>query len=182
VLQPYRILEIGTFTGYSALCLAEGLTLNGQLITIDRDVRLKKHVEPLFARAGYGPIGQIGEEQNDAQQEEEGQQIIYKQGDAMEQIAELDGAFDLVFIDADKRRYHEYLEAVLPKIRPGGLLLLDNVLWKGRVYEADPIDDKGRPDAIAAYLKAFNEALAQDERLESVMLALRDGLWVCRVQ
>ena len=169
--QPRRILEVGTFTGYSALCLAEGLADGGELITIDRDIRLKKHLEPIFEKASIAVPNQNAS-----------LQIIYRQGDAMEQIAATEGVFDLVFIDADKRRYQDYLDAIMPKMRQGSLLLLDNVLWKGRVYEADPMDNKGRPDAIAAYLKGFNESLARNTRLDAVMLALRDGLWVCRVK
>jgi predicted O-methyltransferase YrrM len=159
LVQPKRILEIGTFTGYSALCLAEGLAEGGELHTIDRDVRLQEDVEGFFARSPFG------------------EQMHLHIGLAAEVIPTLPAPFDLVFIDADKRAYGNYLEAVLPLCRKGATILIDNVLWKGRLYDA-----YHEVDPIGAYLADFNVQLAADPRVEALMLPVRDGLWAVRVK
>ncbi len=161
LVQPQQVLEVGTFTGYSALCLAEGLAPGGQLHTLDRDARLAEPVRGFFDRSAWAG------------------RLHLHIGPALQSLEALPGPFELVFIDADKRTYGAYLEAILPKCRPGTLLLIDNVLWKGRLYTPQPPDTT---DAIADYLASFNQQLAQDARLEAVMLPVRDGLWAARVR
>jgi caffeoyl-CoA O-methyltransferase len=159
LVRPKHIVEIGTFTGYSALCLAEGLALDGQLHTVDRDARLQTGVQGFFERSPWA-----------------GQMHLHI-GSADPWIATLKTPIDLAFVDADKRAYGTYLEALLPLCRPGAVLLFDNVLWKGRVY-----DTAAEPDAIGQYLINFNKQLAADPRLDAVMLPVRDGLWAVRVR
>jgi predicted O-methyltransferase YrrM len=159
LVQPKRILEIGTFTGYSALCLAEGLIEGGELHTIDRDARLTDDVQSFFDRSPY--LGRIH----------------FHIGQAADVIPTLPGPFDVVFIDAEKRAYGDYIEAIYPLTRPGTVVLIDNVLWKGKVY-----DSEAELDAIGTYLKAFNVAISQNARFQSIMLPVRDGLWALRVR
>lgn len=157
LIKPENILEIGTFTGYSALCLAEGLSKTGTLHTIDRNEELYDIQKKYFARSPYAS------------------QIIQYTGNAVDLISEIDQKFDLVFIDADKKNYPVYFDLIMPKLKRGGVLLSDNVLWYGKVLKST---SKG--DADTAALKAFNQKLARDPRLENILLPLRDGLLISR--
>jgi predicted O-methyltransferase YrrM len=152
LVQPDFILEIGTFTGYSALCLAEGLTEQGQLHTIESRTQ-----EQLTARENFNLSSR-------------GRQIILHGGDARQIIPQLSFTWDLVFIDADKTGYIEYYEMVLPNLRKGGMLLADNVLFHGEVLNP-PLKGKN-----AKAIQAFNEHVLRDERVEKLLLTLRDGL------
>jgi len=158
LLQPEKILEIGTFTGYATLCLAEGLTQNGTIYTVDCNEELVYLQQKYF------------------QQSPKARQIKPLLGAALTVIPNLDGPFDLVYLDADKINYDHYFEMILPKMRKGGLILSDNVLWDGKVLEeATP------KDAVTKALQAYNQKLKNDPRVDSVILPLRDGLtlsWV----
>ena len=159
MIRPKRILELGTFTGYSALCLAEGLTEDGRLITLEHNDEMENSIRRNFA---LSPLGE---------------KIELVIGDAKEVLEnfEFGGDFDLVFIDADKKEYCDYLDLVLPLVREGGWILADNTLWDGHIV--DPAYDK---DKQTVALRAFNDKVAQDERLEKVILPLRDGLTIIR--
>ena len=167
MIHPERILELGTFTGYSALCLAEGLTENGTLITIEHNDEMEDAIRRNLA---LSPLGE---------------KIELVIGDAKEELRRLDerreakGAvlFDLAFIDADKKEYSDYLDLVLPLMRPGGWILADNTLWDGHII--DPAYDK---DKQTLALRAFNDKVAADNRLEKVILPLRDGLTIIRLK
>ena len=157
MIQPKRILEIGTYTGYSALCLAEGLTENGRLITVDVNPELEEMVDKYIQKSPFK--NQI-------------QQII---GNGMDVIPTLNEEFDIVFIDADKRNYAAYYDLVFDKVRKGGYIISDNVLWSGKVvneYEKSDLDTK--------ILKDFNAQLHNDPRVENVLLPIRDGLMIVR--
>ena len=156
--MPGTILEIGTYTGYSALCLAEGLAKDGMLHTIDVNEELFDFQKKYFEKSEYS------------------QQIIQHLGDATEIIPNIDSKFDLVFIDADKPNYPKYFELIIGKMNPGGIILSDNVLWSGKVIEKIKEDD----DSTIALLK-YNKMLAKDERVETVILPIRDGLTLTRV-
>ncbi len=158
LIQPTSILEIGTYTGYSAICLAEGLTNDGLLHTIDINEELSEIQRKFFDRSGFGD------------------KIIQHTGDALKIIPEFNQVFDLVFIDAEKKMYDAYFEAVIEKTRPGSIILTDNVLWSGKVVE--PLDKK---DAVTRKLLAYNKKLKNDPRVETVILSIRDGLTLCRV-
>ena len=158
LIQPTRILEIGTYTGYSAICLAEGLTNDGLLHTIDINEELSEIQRKFFDRNEFGD------------------KIIQHTGDALKIIPDLDQVFDLVFIDAEKKMYDAYFEAVIEKTRPGSIILTDNVLWSGKVVE--PLDKK---DMVTRNLLAYNKKLKNDPRVETVILSIRDGLTLCRV-
>lgn len=147
-------VEIGTFTGYSALCIAAGLADGGRLITCDKNPETTAIAQTYWDQAPQG------------------ERIELRLGDAVQTVAGIDGPIDLVFIDADKANYVTYWEALVPKVRSGGLLVVDNVLWSGTVL--DPETDSAR--AIAA----FNEHVQQDDRTEHVMLTVRDGITVAR--
>ncbi|RMG62943.1 MAG: O-methyltransferase [Bacteroidetes bacterium] len=151
LVQPRRVLEIGTYTGYSAQCLAEGLVPGGKLITIERDPERAWIIAPHLQAAGLQ------------------EQIEVRYGPALELLPEVEGPLDLVYLDADKAEYLAYYEAVLPRLRRGGLLLADNVLWHGKV--AQP----GRGDKATEGLRAFNAHLQRDGRVQSVLLPLADG-------
>lgn len=166
MIRPKRILELGTFTGYSALCLAEGLTDDGKLITIEKNDELEETIRRNFSRSPYG------------------ERIELRIGDCKEILDRFapsrksaslqeEGLFDLVFIDADKREYCAYLDMVYTLVKPGGWILADNVLWDGHIV--DPAYDK---DKQTLGLRAFNEKVRQDDRLEKVILPLRDGLTI----
>ena len=161
MIQPSRILELGTFTGYSALCLAEGLREDGRLVSLDHNDELEAMIR---RNLSLSPLGE---------------RIDLVIGDACEWLAAqtTDQLYDLVFIDADKREYCAYLDAVLPLVRPGGWILADNTLWDGHIVEAAYDKDK---QTIA--LRAFNQQVAQDSRLEKVILPIRDGLTIIRVK
>jgi len=158
MIQPKRILELGTFTGYSALCLAEGLTEDGELVTLEHNDEME---DAIRRNLGLSPLGE---------------KVKLVIGDAKESLQRLKGKFDLVFIDADKKEYCDYLDMVLPLMRKGGWILADNTLWDGHIV--DPAYDKDRQTVA---LRAFNDRVAQDERLEKVILPLRDGLTIIRV-
>ena len=161
MIKPKRILELGTFTGYSALCLAEGLADGGRLITIEHNDELEETIRRNIAKSPLSNRIEL---------------II---GDAVERVNELrnEGVneFDLVFIDADKREYCAYLDAVYPLVPVGGFILADNTLWDGHII--DPAYDK---DKQTLGLRAFNDKLKEDDRFEQVILPLRDGLTLIR--
>ena len=157
LIRPKRILEIGTFTGYATLCLAEGLTPEGKIITIDRNEELMYLPKKYFAESEYA------------------QQIEVKIGNALDVLDDLNEKFDLVFIDADKSNYINYYEKVLGKMNPGGVILADNVLWYGKVLQETKANDKD-----TKILKEFNELTAKDPRVESIILPVRDGISLIR--
>jgi len=161
MLRPHRILELGTFTGYSALCMAEGLPDDGIVVTIEHNDELEERIRKNLSLSPLGKKIQL---------------II---GDAIERINELrdegTNEFDLVFIDADKREYCSYLEAVYPLVPTGGFILADNTLWDGHII--DPAYDK---DKQTSGLRAFNDKVASDDRFEQVILPLRDGMTIIR--
>lgn len=163
MIQPRRILELGTFTGYSALCLAEGLTSDGTLITIEHNDEME---DAIRRNLSLSPLGE---------------KIQLFIGDAKEYLSSLKTSetlpFDLVFIDADKKEYSDYLHLVLPFVRTGGWILADNTLWDGHII--DPAYDKDR-QTIA--LREFNDLVAHHSRLDKVILPLRDGLTIIRVK
>ena len=158
MIRPKRILELGTFTGYSALCLAEGLAEGGRLITIEHNDELEETIQRNLSRS---PLCE---------------RIELRIGDCKLVIGDLkDQVFDLVFIDADKREYCTYLDAVYPLVPVGGFILADNTLWDGHII--DPAYDK---DKQTLGLRAFNDKLKEDDRFEQVILPLRDGLTLIR--
>lgn len=157
MIRPERILEIGTYTGYSALCMAEGLTESGKLITIDVNAQLEDFVRNYFAQSPFGT------------------KIDFRIANAMELIPELDEQFDLVFIDADKQNYINYYNLVFDKVKTGGYILADNVLWSGKVTgEYEKLDKDTR------LLMDFNLLVLNDDRVENVLLPIRDGIMVAR--
>ena len=173
MIQPKHILELGTFTGYSALCLAEGLVEDGKLVTIEHNDEMEEAIRRNLA---LSPLGEkvelvIGDAKAVLQQLKV--DILKIKG----AVSDQGGKFDLVFIDADKKEYCEYLDLVLPLMREGGWILADNTLWDGHIV--DPAYDK---DKQTVALRAFNDKVAQDERLEKVILPLRDGLTIIRVK
>ena len=157
LIQPQNILEIGTYTGYSALCLAEGMREDGVLHTIDINEELVDLQKKYFEASPWKD------------------QIVQHLGDATEIIPTLKEDFDLIFIDADKPNYPVYFQQIMAKLRPGGVILSDNVLWSGKVVEPLQEDD----ESTKALLE-YNRLLAEDERLETVMLPIRDGLTISR--
>lgn len=158
LIRPERILELGTYTGYSTLCLAEGLSATGEIHTIDIKEELVNFQRKYFDASGYG------------------KQIVQHIGPALEIIPTLDGPFDLVFMDADKENYIAYFHQILPKMKPGGIILSDNVLWSGKVVEPLQPNDKS-----TQVLLEYNQLLANHPKLETVLLPIRDGLTVSRV-
>lgn len=155
MIKPQRILEIGTYTGYSAICLAEGLAPLGKLITIDINEELETRVRGYFKEAGLES------------------QIDYRMGDAAEIIPTLNETFDLVFIDADKENYQRYYDLVFAKVATGGFIMADNVLWSGKV-----VGEKKDKDTRA--IMAFNDFVMKDPRVENMLLPLRDGIMLAR--
>ncbi len=151
-----HVLELGTFTGWSSISMAKGLPPGGRVTTCDVNAETTEIARRYAEEAGVAD------------------RIDYRLGPALETIAELDGSFDLVFIDADKVNYVNYYEAVLPKLADDGLIVADNVLWSGRVVEDDPDDEGTRA------IKEFNEHVIGDERIECVMLTVRDGMTLIR--
>ena len=158
LIRPLNILEIGTYTGYSALCLCEGMQENGQLHTIDIKEELIDFQRKHFDKS---PLGN---------------QIVQHLGEAVAIIPTIELKFDLVFIDADKENYLNYFELILPKMNKGGVILSDNVLWSGKVME--PLHPNDVPTKV---LIEYNQLLATDSRVETVLLPIRDGLTVSRV-
>lgn len=157
MIQPKRILEIGTFTGYSALCMAESLSADGLIHTIEIDDELEDFIRQNINGSEHAA------------------KIKLHIGDALDVIGRLNETFDLVFIDADKREYLAYYEAVLPKLRKGGFILADNVLWDGKIIEEVHPNDRQTIEIMR-----FNDLIANDERVEKVILPLRDGMTVIR--
>jgi caffeoyl-CoA O-methyltransferase len=149
-----RVLEIGMFTGYSGLKMAEGLPEGGELITCDIDPEAEAVARQFHARSPHG------------------KKISVRMGPALDTIASLKGPLDLVFIDADKERYSAYYDAVLPLLRPGGLIVADNTLWSGRVLEPKEETDRA--------IVAFNAKVSSDPRVEKVLLTVRDGMLLAR--
>jgi len=159
MVNPKYILEIGTYTGYSALCLAEGIQTKGLLHTIDNNEEIFDFQRKYFDKSIYG------------------NQIIQHIGNALNVIPSLDITFDLVFIDADKKNYPNYLEIILPKLKSGSIILSDNVLWTGKVIE--PLQ-KGDQDTKA--LLEYNKMINEHSQLETILLPIRDGLTLTRVK
>ncbi len=155
LIRPEYILEIGTYTGYSAICLAEGLSVTGKLITIDINEELETRVKNYFELAGLT------------------EKIDYRVGDAKKIIPSLNITFDLIFIDADKENYSIYYDLVFDKLKPGGLILADNVLWSGKITD-------NKPDKDTRALQAFNLKIMNDSRVENLLLPLRDGIMMVR--
>ena len=157
MIQPKRILELGTFTGYSALCMAEGMPENAHLHTIEVEDELEEHLSGLFRSSNYS------------------ERIHLYIGDAMEIIKSLPYTFDMVFIDADKRIYKQYLDEVFEKVNLGGYIIADNTLWDGKITDTNTNHD---PQSLG--IAEFNDAVAADTRLETVIIPLRDGLTVTK--
>lgn len=155
MIRPKRVLELGTFTGYSALCFAEGTDEDTEIHTIEHNDELEDMARSWFSRSDFG------------------HKINLHIGDALELIPNMEGFFDLVFIDADKRQYLEYYEAVLPKVKSGGFVLADNTLWSGKV-----LGDIAQNDAQSLAVSRFNDYIANDLRVEKVILPIRDGLTI----
>lgn len=158
LLRPMTILEIGTYTGYSAICLSEGLQPGGMLHTIDINDELVPLVKRYFEKAGCGD------------------KIRMHTGNAVKIIPQLDETFDLVFIDADKKNYSVYFDMVIGKMRKGGLIIADNVLWSGKVLEPEK-----EMDSDTQALAAFNQKIQSDPRVSNLLLPVRDGLLLMRV-
>ena len=158
MMEAKRIVEIGTFSGYSALCMAEGFTANGELHTIEIDDEQEDFIRKQLSRVPHG------------------EKIHLHIGDAEKIIPTLCDEFDIAFIDADKRCYEQYYELLLPKMRTGGVILADNTLWDGKVLDPSPATNDHQTIAI----KAFNDKIATDTRVEKVILPLRDGLTMIR--
>ena len=159
LIHPKNILEIGTYTGYSALCLAEGMQKDGELITIDKNEELENFAKKYFNKSAYK--NQI-------------QQVV---GNALDVIPTLTQKFDLVFIDADKSNYINYFNLIIDHMNPGGVILSDNVLWSGKILE-----DLKPNDVDTKTLIAYNKLLNTDTRVETVLLPIRDGLTITRVK
>lgn len=153
MIRPRRVLEIGTYTGYSALCFVEGLPDDGRIITIDINEELEDRVREYFKPWQ--------------------EKIDYRIGNALDIIPTLKETFDLVFIDADKRNYNNYYDMVIDKVRPGGYVLADNVLWSGKVLDTQPDND-------TKAILSFNQKIHEDPRVENVLLPVRDGIMMIR--
>lgn len=159
IIQPKNVLEIGTYTGYSAICIAEGLHSEGTIYTLDKNEELEDLQNKYFEKSGYRD------------------QIKQHFGNALEIIPKLDISFDLVFIDADKSNYPKYFDLVIDKMNSGGIILSDNVLWSGKVIEE--LDPK---DSDTKALLEYNALLNSDDKVETVLLPIRDGLTISRVK
>lgn len=156
MIRARRVLEIGTFTGYAAISMAMGMEEDGLLHTIDINDEIEDFARRYIAESGYG------------------ERIVFHIGDACEVIPRLDEVFDLVFLDADKRQYADYYRLVFDRVRPGGWIIADDVLWEGKVVEADCRDTQTRG------ILEFNELVQSDERVENILLPLRHGLMLIR--
>lgn len=153
IKQPKKILEIGTFTGYATLCLAEGLGTSGKIFTIDKNEELIKIQNKYFLKSKYH------------------KNIIQYTGDALEIIPKINSKFDLIFLDADKENYNKYLEIIIPKLNKKGILISDNVLWHGKV-----LSDKNNQDKVTKRIDTFNKNLVENKNFQTFMLPIRDGL------
>lgn len=158
MISPTLILEIGTYTGYSALCMAEGLQKGGRIVTIDKNAELEEPVRKIFAGSVFAS------------------QVDFRIGNALDIIPDLHGPFDLVFIDADKINYTAYYDLVIKKVRQGGYILADNVLWSGKVLAKNRTKD----DADTVAILEFNRKVHEDGRVSNVLLPVRDGLMILR--
>jgi predicted O-methyltransferase YrrM len=158
MIRPRRILELGTFTGYSAICLAEGLAHDGKLITIDKNHELQDTVEQYLSEANIR------------------HQVEFILGDAMEVVPGLEGTFDIIYLDADKSNYSAYYDLLIEKVEIGGYLLADNVLWYGKVLS----DETEKLDRETIAIKEFNKKAQEDPRVENVLVPIRDGLTIMR--
>jgi caffeoyl-CoA O-methyltransferase len=156
LLRPLKVLEIGTFTGYSALCIAKGLPENGQLITTDYNEEIESIARKYFAQSPWSA------------------QIDFRIGDAKSIIPNIENGFDMVFLDADKRAYSQYYDLIIDKLNTGGIIIADNVLWSGKVLDENANDG----DTVA--LKAFNMKVKNDIRVSCTLLPIRDGLLMIR--
>ena len=156
ILKPKMVLEIGTYTGYSALCIAEGLDIGGTIDTIDINEELQQIQNKFFGKSGFS------------------KQINQHLGNALDIIPKINKTFDLVFLDADKENYIEYFNLIIDKVNSGGVIIADNVLWSGKVIKADT------NDLVTNKLKEFNNLINKDKRIENIILPLRDGLSICR--
>ncbi len=157
IKSPLHVLEIGTYTGYGTLCLAEGLATNGKIFTIDRNEELINIQNKYFEESGNRD------------------KIVQLTGNAVDILMGLNENFDLIFIDADKENYIKYFEIVSKKLNPNGIIISDNVLWSGKVVEESDNDQE------TDTLKKFNKLLSKDERFETIILPLRDGLSISRL-
>lgn len=155
MLAPKRILEIGTFTSYATLCLAEGLSADGKIYTLDVNAELEDMARKNFADSNYNS------------------KINYLLGDATETIKHIKETFDLVFIDADKKNNGNYFDMVFDRVRKGGIIIVDNVLWSGKVLQENP-------DRDTKNINKFNEKIKNDPRVEQLILPVRDGLFIIR--
>ena len=156
ILKPKMVLEIGTYTGYSALCIAEGLDVGGTIDTIDINEELQQIQNKFFDKSGFT------------------KQINQHVGNALEIIPTINKTFDLVFLDADKENYIEYFHLIIDKVSSGGLIIVDNVLWSGKVIKAH------NNDFVTKKLIEFNNLINDDKRIENIILPVRDGLSICR--
>ena len=156
LVKPRRILEIGTYTGYSALCLAEGMVEDGKLITLDVNEELEHRVRGYFEASPWRD------------------RIDYRIADASNEIPKLDETWDLVFIDADKKNYVNYFHLVINRVRSGGVILADNVLWSGKVL------DENTTDRETQTMREYNELIHRDDRVENLLLPIRDGIMIAR--
>tara|TARA_B100000768_G_C11262315_1_gene369378 strand:- start:586 stop:1227 length:642 start_codon:yes stop_codon:yes gene_type:complete len=156
ILKPKMVLEIGTYTGYSALCIAEGLDVGGTIDTIDINEELQQIQNKFFDKSGFA------------------KQINQHVGNALEIIPTINKTFDLVFLDADKENYIEYFHLIIDKVNSGGLIIVDNVLWSGKVIKAH------NNDFVTKKLIEFNNLINDDKRIENIILPVRDGLSICR--
>ena len=156
MIQPRNILEIGTYTGYAALCLAEGMQKDGQLITIDNNEELAVRTKAYFKKSDYAD------------------QIEMHIGNALEVIPTLKQSWDLVFIDADKENYSNYFDQVIDQVNSGGFIIADNVLWSGKVF------DPSKNDKDTEAIRSFNEKMHTDSRVQNVLFPIRDGLMILR--
>ena len=158
MLNPKTILEIGTYTGYSGICMARGLSKEGKLITLDINDELEKMVRGFFEESGLAD------------------QIEYRLGNALEIIPELPGPFDMVFIDADKFNYAKYFDLVIDKVSSGGIIMADNVLWSGKIL----VEEGKKIDKDTQAILDFNSKIQEDPRVENVLLPIRDGVMMAR--
>ena len=158
MIQPKNVLEIGTYTGYSALCLAEGLVNNGKVITLDVNEELEPRVREYFSQSDYNDV------------------IDFRLGNALDIIPTIDIDLDLVFIDADKENYSNYYDLVIDKVNPGKYIIADNVLWSGKVLEKY----RKKLDKDTEAILSFNKKVHEDPRVENVLFPIRDGLMILR--